>query len=88
LLNFLNFLNNLKSVELTNIYRAERAQLLDIKQIEQFHRKKFIMDQGLEEKGRDRTEPQGEQCDGAIFATATVATVAINTCAECHTDEL
>jgi hypothetical protein len=38
------------------------------------------VEQGLEEKGRDRTEPQDEQCDGAIAATATVATVAITTC--------
>jgi len=48
--------------------------------MEQFHRKKFIMDQGLEEKGRDRTEHQGEQRDGAIVAIATIAAVAITTC--------
>jgi hypothetical protein len=60
LLAFLHFLKNLKSAGLKNIYRAERAQLPDIRQKEQFHRKKFIMDQVLEEKGRDRIEPQSE----------------------------
>jgi len=74
------FLNNLKSAGLTNIYRAERAQLLDIRQKEQFHVKKFIMDQVLEEKGRDRIQPQSEQRDGAVAAIATIAAAAISTC--------
>lgn len=43
---FLHFSNNLKSAELTNTYRAERAQLLDLNR-QQFHRKKFIMDEVL-----------------------------------------
>jgi hypothetical protein len=77
---FLYFLNNLKSAGLTHIYRAERAQFPDVKKIEQFHRKKFIVDQVLEEKGRDRIEHQSEKRDGAVGTIATVAAAAITTC--------